>query len=197
MGGRVAERITEADRILDVARDLPEKCPGWYYNWMMKAMLAGDDRQRYDELFAEGMHNFPAYSSLYLLKVGYPQERWYGKPGEWRAFAKQSADSLGGEDGDALYGQIVWYIHNGRTYGDPIGETGIEWPRARRGFEALRRRYPDPLMLLSEYCSISGRAPSEAPLMRSLFGKIDNRVVLSVWKGANRFVKDRSCAYSH
>ncbi len=193
----VAERITEAGRILDAARDLPEKCPGWYCAWMMKAMLAGDDRQRYGELFAEGVHNFPACSSLYVLKVWYLQERWYGTPGEWQAFAKQSADSLGGENGDALYAQIVWYVHSGRTYGDPIGETGIEWPRARRGFEALRRRYPDSLMLMSEFCSISGHAPGEAPLMRSLFGEIGNRVVLSVWKEADRFVKDRSFAYSH
>jgi hypothetical protein len=193
----VYERIAEAGRILDAARDLPEKCPGWYCAWMTKAMLAGDDRQRYDEVFAEGVHNFPTCSSLYVLKVSYLQERWYGKPGEWQAFAKQSADSLGGENGDVLYAQILWYIHNRRTYGDPVGETGIEWPRARRGFEALQRRYPDSLMLISEFCSISGHVPGEAALMRSLFDKIGNRVILSVWREPDRFAKDRSFAYSH
>jgi hypothetical protein len=193
----VHERTSEASRILNAARNLPEKCPYWYYAWMKKAMLAGDDRQHYDEVFAEGVHNFPTYSSLYRLNIFYLQERWYGRPGEWQAFAKQSADSLGGEKGDILYAQMLWYVHDWRTYGNPIVETGIEWPRARRGFEALRRQYPDSLLLISEFCSISGHAPGEAALMRSLFDQIGNRFVVSVWRDSDRFTADRRFAYSH
>jgi hypothetical protein len=52
-------------------------------------------------------------------------------------------------------------------------------------------------MLLSEFCSVSGHVPGEAALMRRLFDEIGNRVVLSVWKEKDRFVKDRLFAYSH
>lgn len=192
----VAERVAEASRILEAARDLPEKCPGWYATWMTKAMLSGDDQQRYDDIFAEGIHNFPAYTSFYILKVWRLQERWYGTPGEWQRFAKDSADRLSGEYGDILYAQILWYVHDMRFYGDPIKEAAMEWPRARNGFEAIRHRHPESLMALSEFCSISGHAPGEAPLMRRLFDEIDNRVVLSVWKEMDRFQKDRHWAYS-
>jgi hypothetical protein len=196
-GRLVAERISDANLILETAKGLPEKCPYWYSTWITKAMLASDDQPRFDEIFAEGVAKFPSYTPIYFMKAWWLEECWHGRPGDWEAFAKESADRLGGEKGDILYAQILWWIHDSRVYGNPVGESVIEWPRARRGFEAIRRQHPDSLLALSEYCSISGFAPQSARrLMRSLFDELGNRVDLKVWKSTDFFVRDRAWAYS-
>lgn len=193
----VSERIGEANLILETAKGLPEKCPYWYSTWMTKAMLAGDNQQRVDEICAEGLQRFPSYTPIYFMKAWWLEECWYGRPGDWEAFAKESADRLGGEKGDILYAQILWWIHDSRLYGNPIAQSVIEWPRARRGFEAIRRQQPDSLMALSEYCSISGFAPQSARrLMGSLFDELGNQVDLKVWRSMDLFVRDRTWAYS-
>lgn len=193
----VYERVTEANRILEAARNLPEKCPCWYSAWMTMGMLAGASHEQYDEVFAEALKNFPSYTPFYFMKTWYLQERWYGKPGEWQTFAKNSADQWAGEKGDVLYAQIVWYIHGLRIYGNPIAESGVEWPRVQRGFEAIRRQNPDSLLALSEYCSISGFAPTGArELMQRLFSELNNRVDLSVWQTLALYQRDYSWTHS-
>ena len=165
---------------------------------MVKAMLGQDSRESYKEIFAEAVHTYPSYTPFYFMKVWHLQTRWYGGPGEWEAFAKESADRVGGEAGDILYAQILWYVHDNRFYGNPLGQTAIEWPRARRGFEAIRHRYPDSVFALNEYCFLSGLAPGDrAPLMRQLFGELGNRVDLKVWKTTEKFVHDRQWSQSH
>ncbi len=194
----IREPLLEASQILRSAYDLPERCPFWYSAWMVKAMLARDTREAYDAVFAEAVSKYPTYTPFYFLKAWRLLERWYGGPGEWEAFAKQSADEAGGEAGDILYARILWWIHDERFYNNPIEGTAMEWPRAQRGFEAIRRRYPASLQALSEYCSISGFAPSEpARLMRSLFEEVGPRVDLKVWRTTELFLRDRHWAYSH
>ena len=192
----VYERIAEATRILEAARNLSETCPVWYSTWMKVAMLSGPDRERYDAVFEEALAAFPAYTAFYFSKVWYLQERWYGERGDWEAFAAVAADKIGGEKGDLLYAQIVWYVHEQRVYGNPIREAAIEWPRVQRGFEAIRRQYPDSILALSEYCSISGFA-GERQLMQSLFNEIGNRVDLAVWRTTELFEQDYRWAFSN
>lgn len=194
----IREPLVEANQILRSAYNLPEHCPYWYSAWMVKAMLARDTREAYDAVFAEAVHNYPTYAPFYFLKTWRLLERWYGVPGEWEAFAKQSADQIGGEAGDILYARILWYVHDHRFYNNPIEGTAMEWPRAQRGFEAIRRRSPDSFFALSEYCSISGFASTEpARLMRNLFEEIGPRVDLKVWRTTDLFLRDRDWAYSH
>lgn len=168
--GLVVERLADADRILEAARSLPEKCPYWYSAWMVKAMLSQDSRERYDEIFAEAVRNFPSYAPFYFMKAWRLQERWYGAQGEWEDFAKESADRIGGETGDVLYAQILWYIHDARFYANPIGETAAEWPRAQRGFEAIRALpgfspRAERVLFHQRVCS-ERRCPTHAPAVR-------------------------------
>lgn len=194
----VSERVKEAYRILEAARALPEKCPGWYSAWMKMAMLAGTSREQYDQVFEEGLKSFPSYTPLYFSKTWYLLERWYGKRGEWESFAANSANTLGGEEGDILYAQIVWYVHDSRFFGNPIRESAIEWARVQRGFEAIRRSYPNSIFALNEYCAISGFAPTNArQRMRSLFAEIGNRADLRVWRTMEIFQRHHNWAFSN
>jgi hypothetical protein len=192
------ERIVAARRILDAARDLPEKCPCWYSTWMKMAMLDHAPRERYDEIFAEAVKMFPRYRPFVFLKMWYLEGRWYGERGEAEAFARSTADRVGGEDGDILYAQSLWYRHDQRVFGNPVVETGADWPRAQRGFEAILRKCPHSLFALSEYCSVSGFAPNGAarPLMQRLLIQLNNRVDLQVWRSMDLYKRDRLWAFT-
>jgi hypothetical protein len=193
----MSERLVEARRILVAAENLSEKCPTWYSTRLKIAIDDGTTRAEYDQIFEEAVRAWPNYLVFALIKANYLLPRWHGKPGDWEAFAAEFANRLGGEEGDVLYAQIVWSMHDARIYGNPIAETAIEWARARRGFEALCRRYPNSISARSEYCAISGFAPTGArKLMRSLFPLLGNRVDLSVWRTMERFEKDHQWAFS-
>ena len=88
-------------------------------------------------------------------------------------------------------------MHDARIYGNPLAESDIEWPRAKRGFEELCRRYPNSISAPSEYCAIAGFSPNGAPkLVRSLFPRLQNRVDLSVWRTIERFEEHRKWAFA-
>jgi hypothetical protein len=191
------ERMAEARRILIAAANLPEKCPAWHSTRLKVALDDGTSRAEYDQIFAEAVRMWPDYHIFHEIRANYLLARWHGEPGEWEAFAAKSADDLGGEQGDVLYAQIVWAMHASRIYGNPIAETALEWARVQRGFEALCRQFPNSLSARSEFCSISGFAPSGArKLMRSMYPLLGNRVDLSIWQTMERYEKDRQWAFS-
>lgn len=193
----MAERATEARRILVAAESLPHDCPVFYSTWMDVAQLEGISRESYDELFTNAVSAFPTYSCFYTIRAIHLLPRWYGKLGEWEALANHAADGVGGDEGDVLYARIVWRMHDARVYGNILSEAKVDWPRIQRGFETICRRYPSSISAPSEYCSISGFAPAGArKLMRSLFIPLRNRVDLSVWKSMDNFVRDYRWATS-
>jgi hypothetical protein len=191
------ERITEARRILRAAETLGRICPVYYSTQLRVALVDGTSREQYEQLFAESVEAFPTYSTFYLVKGNYLLPRWHGEPGEWEAFAAASADKIGGLDGDMVYAQIVWSMHDARYFGNIFQETAAEWPRVRRGFDALCRRYPNSISAPSEYCYLAGFTPEGGrPLMRDLMSRIGGRIDLSVWKTADRWTKDRAWAFA-
>jgi hypothetical protein len=191
------ERLTEARRILLAAESLAHTCPAFYSTRLKIAQVDGTPRDQYDQIFEEAVKAFPNFFQFYAIRAYYLTPRWHGTLGEWESLATEAADRLGGEDGDVLYARIVWEMHDLRLYGNILKEAAVTWPRAQRGFEALCRRYPNSISAPSEYCSISGFAPTGArKLMRSLFVPLRNRVDLSIWDSIDKFVRDYRWANS-
>jgi hypothetical protein len=191
------ERVTEASRILRAAEELGQSCPVYYSTRLMLSSVDGTAREQYDDLFDKSVQAFPTYANFYRLKANYLLPRWHGEEGEWERFIATAADLTGGEDGDILYTRIVWAMHDARLFGNILKESKVEWPRVQRGFLALCRRYPKSISAPSEYCALSGFAPTGAPaLVRSLFPPLENRIDLSVWKTKEAFVKHHQWAFA-
>jgi hypothetical protein len=186
------ERLTEARRILIAAERLGPDCPVYYSTRLRVAFALGAPRPECDEMFEEGIKSFPNYARLYFLQANFLLPRWFGARGEWEAFATAAANRLGGEDGDMLYAQIAWSMHEKRIFGNVFAESAIEWPRVKRGFETLCRRYPESVAALSEYCYLAGFGGDGPAQTRTLLLRLGNRVDLSVWKTMDRYLKDRA-----
>lgn len=191
------ERVTEASRILRAAEELGQSCPVYYSTRLMLASVDRTPRDQYDDLFEKSIQAFPTYANFYRIKATYLLPRWNGEEGEWERFVASGADRVGGENGDILYTQIVWAMHDAGIFGNILKESKVEWPRIQRGFMALCRRHPQSIAAPSEYCALSGFAPTGAPaLSRSLFEPLGNRVDLSVWKTTELFLQRRQWAFA-
>ena len=133
------ERIAESQKTLEDAANLKPMDPQWYSERMTVALAQSWDAPRMQKLFEQGIAFEPQYFYLYQQYANYLLPKWDGEPGQASAFAKTSADRVGGPDGDALYFQISTVLvsrHNSRF---PVNE--LDWQRIQRGFTALTSQF--------------------------------------------------------
>jgi hypothetical protein len=187
------DRINTAKGVLTSCKERRKECPGWWSAMQLVALAEGWDRKSYDALLAQAVEQEPTYVSFYHNAFTYLLPRWHGAEGECEKFIAAMADKAGGEEGDILYAQIVWRMQEQHVYGNIFKESKASWPRTQKGFEAMRRRHPESLNVLSAYCSLAGWGSGRL-LMRQLFDELGDRVDLSVWD-TEAFLKAREFTY--
>jgi hypothetical protein len=175
----------------EVLRAVPHPifCPVYYYLLHRVALIEDWPRSKVDDLFQESVRVEPAYTHFYLARINYLLPRWRGREGEWQAFAAETADKIGGDDGSILYARMVWYLWKypvvqQNQFFNRYPETR---QRAMKGLAVIHKRFPDSLNFTSHYCNFAATMEYLA-LTRTLMSKIDGRVDLSVWGGQSRFV---------
>jgi hypothetical protein len=183
------ERIKMAKSVLMSCQLRQKECPGWWNALQLIALDEGWDRKRYDALLAEALKQEPTFVGFYNNAACHLLRRWYGTDGEWEKFALTVADTAGGEAGDILYAQIIWRMEQMHVHGNIFKESKASWTRTRKGFEAMRRKNPESLSILTAYCHLAA-CGDERTLARQLFDEIGDRVDVSVWN-ADQYMKMR------
>ncbi len=179
------ERLEKAREHLEDAERLPVKDPELYRAFLSVALGQGWPREEMEAVFKKGVELDPDYQQLYESKAYFLLPRWYGEPGEWEAFAQQTADARGGEEGDILYMAIA--RSQAATEGaEFFRNTRISYQRMKLGFEASLRRYPDYVWEMNSYCYFACIA-GDRDTARQLFQKIGDRWEKEVWRQRNYF----------
>ncbi len=183
---QMKQREGTASNILTGTRKLTESCPRWWYLMLSIAKDEGWEKWRYDALFNECVATYPDYKSAYFARVLNLQPRWHGEAGEWERFAAESADKLGGANGDKFYAQLIWavdathwYYTRERYNGKLFADFTISYPRVKKGFEDMLKSRPDSIALLSEFCHLScagGDRQRAAISFVQLAGRVDTQV---------------------
>lgn len=175
------ERLGEAATVLN---ELPraEWSPYAYARWGQLAMGAGLTSEKAQESFAEGAERWPEYYNLYFAEAMRLLPRWHGKVGEWeRWLAEQTAE--GNEVSDEIYARVVWSLSDYHEEGGGIFKTTkADWGRVKRGFEAMRKRFPGSWWNLNAFAKMSQWAGDRATaleVIKALEGHEDT----SFWKG--------------
>ena len=131
------------------------------------ALLGQVPRPIYETAWEQAEAAFPGYTPFYVDKALFLMPRWYGAPGEWEAFATNSADKIGGVKGDMLYATIV--ENQSENYdGDFLGNSAVSWPRTKRGLQALIANAGDPVGAASLAQRLAAIA-QDSPFERELF----------------------------
>lgn len=190
----MTERLNQAKKIFETASTHPVNCPRFYSSAQRIALGLGWSESDYNKLVDAAVRLEPTYRTSYFYKGTYLLPRWYGKRGDWEKFAAETADQIGGDEGDKFYAQMIGYMN--QFHSNIFKESTISWTRARKGFELLLKEYPDSLWLNSRYallCFLNG----EQNRTRSLLDKIGGRCDIDVWRTEDYFQKVRARTYAH
>lgn len=121
----------------------------------------------YEKAWQDAESAFPGYTPFYIDKAYYLMPRWYGAPGEWEAFAKRSADKIGGIKGDMLYAQII--EDQSENYDtDFFQNNAVSWERTKRGLRALIARDSNSVGIATGAQRLAAIA-QDSPFERELF----------------------------
>ena len=158
----IAHQILEAHA---TAKAFPE------YFSLMQTVALGEHwpREKYEQLFAEATRAEPEYYNYYYKKAQYLLPRWYGRKGEWEAFAEQVRQQYGaGGAGDALYARIALAVRDYCGCNDLFRDSTISWDIVASGCEYLIRQYPDSRYLKSLYANLAWKAGDRVRLRKAL-----------------------------
>ncbi len=189
------ERLAECAKVLGIGAKREDRCPRWFVVAQQVALGQAWPRESYEKIYSEAVQFAPDYTGPYFSKAYYLLPRWYGKEGELERYVSEVSNQRGGEDGDVLYAWIVWYLHDLQLYRNIFQETGLSWPRVKKGFGVLQERYPESLTVQSELCYLAGHA-GDRTLMRDLFTKLEGKMDECVWHEKARFIEHRQWAFS-
>ncbi|HEY9789020.1 MAG TPA: DUF4034 domain-containing protein [Candidatus Obscuribacterales bacterium] len=189
----MSQREGVANKFAKAAVAAPGSSARAYYLLLKMDKDNGASKEASDKLFKAAVGKFPNYRMFYFARILALQPRWGGAAGEWERFANQSADAVGGVEGDVFYAQLLWYVDKTTWYSD----TGIyklfkvDYARAKRGFEALLAAKPHSLAVISAYCHAAATA-ADKPTALKLFAKLNGRMDREAWDGEQDYARWRN-----
>ena len=136
-GGSFKDRLAEAQNVLNGAADKRDKDPQWRAA-RMRFSGEGWTKDKYEQVFEDAVANNPDFAMYYFRTAVILMPRWYGREGDLEKFINDTADHMGGKEGDILYAQIIWFLD--RNFGlDNLGRMNpnIDWLRVKQGVESI------------------------------------------------------------
>ncbi|MGI8437962.1 MAG: hypothetical protein ACR2NX_13850 [Chthoniobacterales bacterium] len=195
-GGAVTKQTTpeqlKAFKVeLDRSRALLEAHPAAkmypaYFTRLQKIALDQHwPRAEFMRIFDEATALEPDYYGFYFNAAQYLLPKWWGRRGEWQAFAESQRQRHGaGAAGDALYARIVWSLRP--TQHHPFRNTGTSWDITASGFEYLIRQYPKSRWLRNAYANFAWKAGDRARLRLAL-AEIRRDPDMNIWVNLENF----------
>lgn len=187
-----AERAAEAKEILDDSANLTPMCPEWFAKMQTVALAQDWDAEPAAALFQKAIQFEPDYISFYNAYTHYLLPKWDGKPGDDAAFARKSADTIGGVKGDYLYFHIAMAIL--ATNNGPVDSKDMDWARLQRGYQAQYELFGRNTKLFTNQLALFAYRYRDRQVAAKAFSQIGENWSQVVWKKRERFDKIRSWA---
>ena len=156
----------------------------WYLSMQDIGRSSSLSKEELYDLCARAAKAYPHQVRHYFKQAHTLLPRWCGDRGEWERFARESADKVGGTDGDVLYARIVWYIN--KTYNNEIKDVTIDRVRLERGLKELSKRYPGDLSPTAELAMIY-LILGEKEKAKVQFARLGKNVPMSVFRGKRAY----------
>ena len=182
-GWRLFEsRVSQAKQALDSAKGLPEMCPEWYLVMQGIAIDQSWTTESVDELLKIAVSFEPGYYYYFRMHSLGLLPKWGGEPGEAEEFITQSADRVGGAEGDILYFQLASFLVNQ----DRDAFRKLSFDRIRRGFTQSERVYGASLTNMNLFAYMA-RLFDEAGVANAVFNRIGDQWSEDLWHTKDAF----------
>lgn len=146
------ERTAEAEKALDEAAVLPVKCPEFYSVKFNIAENQSWGKERILALFDEASAFEPGYYYYGRAVAMLLEPKWFGEPGDTAKFLQDSADRIGGKEGDAYYFLVA-------SSKDVIcgcqDQPKLSLDRIERGYDAVEQLYGVSMLNLNQLASLA------------------------------------------
>lgn len=173
------ERVQEARRILEEAEGLPAKCPEWFLGMQQVSEAEGWDLADEVALLNKATEFEPGYQYFARLHANYLLPKWYGEEGDTEKYVTETADKIGGEEGDVFYFQVSSFVLCGCS--QEVQFKKMSWPRIQRGFAILDKRSGPSLELLNLMAYMAGKA-ADPVIADKAFARIGDNWNEDRWK---------------
>jgi len=177
------DRLSHAKRLLDEARALPEKDPGWYTTALRVALGQNESATYFDTLVEDSHRDFPKMWETDASRAFTLLPRWYGNAGDWEKFAAATSARPDGP-GQEAYARIVYTLLP--FYRDIFDQTNASWEDTKAGLKLMRERYPDSIVVVSQAALLASEA-KDKPFAMEMFRLLDNRMVPTVFRSKEEF----------
>jgi hypothetical protein len=164
---------------------------GWYMAALRVGLGQGWERGRLMQLRNDCLRDAPWIESVEGMVTRALLPRWGGEPGEAERFASAVASSSPDGRGPQRYAWIVTSLQEVNS--NVFEQTGMSWPTAHAGFEALEREHPESVTLPSRHAKFAWLA-GDRDVARAAFARLGDRVDLYVWTGDAQFLAAREWA---
>jgi len=152
---KVQEGADEALGRLQVITFQKKKSPVYFELAIkLEALSSREDKKAaMFKFFDEGSKLYPTYYNLDLTMAFFLEQKWFGRPGEYVAFAARQAERVGGDEGAIVYNRIIRNLISSYNYGSRMATRSrsvgffylhpdVNWSMMRKGFEKLTEKYP-------------------------------------------------------
>lgn len=189
------ERLAEAWEVLERARKLPEKCPGWYAAAQGVALGQGWDRDRYFKMVDEAIEREPTFGNYYTRTCYWLLPRWYGEIGDFENWIAKKADAYSEEKRDWQYARYVWMADLIGKNSEMVFAPGrLDWARTKKGFEDWLATMPDNLAVRTEFTRLAVLA-NDRKTAREQFELTGPKFCVPYWYDTETFEQARRFAY--
>lgn len=185
------ERLAKAKTILDEASALPSKCPESYVTMQQVAQGQGWDLDEFTALFEQARAFDPAYYYNYRVLANYLLPKWSGKDGAASKFAEESADRVGGTEGDILYFQIGAALMCGCN--EQAEFNRMSWPRLKKGYAELEKKYGSSMVDLNSL-ALMATNHDDSELADATFKRIGQQWDKDTWITEDYFNQSKAGA---
>jgi len=182
-------RIKESQIVLEGSANLTHMCPQYYVEMLGVGLGQNWDEKRMMATFERGIQLEPEYHYLYKAMVNYLLPKWDGQPGDSAAFAKKSADNIGGDAGDMLYFQLAGVMVK-RGNGSNFSLQGIDWQRIQRGYRVMTTQFGVSRKEQNELAFMAYKF-KDVDVAKQQFAAIGDDWAQGVWKDKKFFDRIR------
>jgi membrane protease YdiL (CAAX protease family) len=189
------KRLQRARDVLGAAKELDEKCPGWYEAGQTVALGQGWEWDEYMKFVDEAIAKEPTYGKYYTKACYWMLPRWYGEEGDFEDWIAEKADGYPEEKRDWQYARFVWMADRMNQSEEMVFKPGrLDWKRTKRGFEKWLETDPSNLNVRFEYTRLAMLA-DDPKTAREQFEITGGKYSPRQWGGVEEFEKARKYAY--
>jgi hypothetical protein len=187
------QKLDQAAERLDGVKDKRQDYPEWYAAHNPIGMGLSEDKAAYLATALEGTTHYPQANDVYCGVEAFLLPRWFGSNQEVHDYITQSADKVGGDEGDILYARLAKNIWSYSYDINPFTETGLSWPRVKHGMELICNRYPHSTTMANYFCVFAYQAQDHA-VAQTLFNYLGDRYESWAWGSRENFDTARNWA---